>query len=157
MAELHIILFIVQISAFTIFDLWGYPPHEQGKWSWYRWAQGFFQVLTYLIVLLLSNWLVSLACFVFWWTGGCDVLYYWIGSALGREGYEFWAVKRWHWLWWTFLGFFQFIPKFILYYKTFSFYGASQMARSDVRFTSDIVFTQAFVGVICSCIILVFS
>jgi len=107
--------FLIQTIGFTFFDLWGFPIHNEGRWQWYRYAQTAVQWVSYGLVWWLFNWSDALACLVFWWLGGCDVLYYFIGrSILKRNHQSFWDESGWYWLAWTPLGIVQYVPGFFI-------------------------------------------
>lgn len=89
-------------TAFTVFDLIGYKwLCDQGDRKdlvpYYRMMQVMFQAVLYLTVWLLAGWQAAAASALIWWTGGCDLLYYWIGF------YKLFS-SAWTWLWWTPVG-----------------------------------------------------
>lgn len=90
--------------GFTLFDLWLFPltkdaDGEPNKWRRpYRALQIIVQLGLYTGAFFLGGWSAAAASAVIWWTGGCDVLFYWFGK------YEFWGERNWFWMWWTPLG-----------------------------------------------------
>ena len=76
--------FVSFILLFTAFDAfgWGNAVHLKQRWSDesitkpYRVMQNSFMVVSFILIYLHSGSLALLACFIGWWFGGCDVLYY---------------------------------------------------------------------------------
>ncbi len=98
---------IVATLAFTLFDLWLFPrAAERGLLVWYRIAQVALQIGLYGAAWYITDWTAAVAAGVIWWTGGCDVLFYWLGK------YAWWS-SIWSWLWWTPAGLWRWIPAFI--------------------------------------------
>ncbi|MBI5646693.1 MAG: hypothetical protein HY962_07150 [Ignavibacteriae bacterium] len=57
-------------------------------------CRGAFQVVLYFAIWQVAGARALAATALVWWTGGCDLLYYFLGR------YPLWT-KSWTWLWWT--------------------------------------------------------
>jgi hypothetical protein len=141
--------------VFVFFDLWLFPwvvNNHPGLLGWYRVAQGVVQGALYAGAWMLTDWSAAVAAAAIWWTGGCDVLFYWLG------GYK-WHAGRWPWLWWTPAGLWQFLPAFLpaLTPGTLTgtaILGAAANAREKVTLEGRGVLWQASAGCLIACIII---
>lgn len=149
--------FIVASVVFTVFDLLRYPVYAETDdiFLCYRISQQVpVQISLYAIAWLLTGWQAGIACIVFWWFGGTDVLYYFIGKRIGRD-YNFWNERNWFWLAWTPLGIMQFLPALGRNIQEgYSFAGSWSMARMNVILTSAQVWDQMWMGTAVSVIII---
>ena len=145
---MNYLYFTLATLIFTFFDLWLYPIFDKkDRLTFYRIIQTAFQA-GIAFVLYQFGIPTMLAFLLFWWFGGCDVLFYFIGDLMGREGYKFWNANEWYWLAWTPVGIIQFIPNLIEQSEEYSFLSAWKRARGWVNLTSETVLAQAAVGLI---------
>jgi hypothetical protein len=141
--------------VFTLFDLLVFPwvvNNRPALLGWYRVTQGIVQCALYAGAWALSDWTGAAATLVVWWTGGCDVLFYWLG------GYK-WHTGRWPWLWWTPAGLWRFLPTFLMALTPGSLtcravLDAATAGREKVILEGTDVLWQAGVGAIIACIII---
>jgi hypothetical protein len=123
--------------AFTAFDVSGYKwLLDEGKrpdvLPYYRMMQVLVQALLYILAWRIGGWTVAVATFSLWWTGCCDLLYYWMGFYKLYSG-------AWTWLWWTPLG----IPPYLI--GRFSGLNHDQACKA-IAMKTPVVITQAIVG-----------
>lgn len=126
--------FAVAFSSFDV-SLWMNAGIGQSKpefQGWYRWAQNETMILLLLFAFVIGGWPAALSGFLFWWLGGCDMLYYVIGTAPLDSG--------WFWLWWTPVGLCLFIPNL--------FRMPPKEAREKVEISTSVVLFQALIGLL---------
>jgi hypothetical protein len=103
----EILTYIAFINLFAVFDVVGYGnmiamPSAEGVERWYdetilvpyRIMQNMFMVLAFIAVYFYTGWICLFACFVGWWMGGCDLLYYILLRIKMREEDYYW-MKGW--------------------------------------------------------------
>ena len=87
------------IILFTSFDVFGY--YRMGTTSnkeivpYYRVMQTIFQHIITAFLWFLFGWQFALIYNIFWWFGGCDILYY----VILKQNYFTYGPM--FWLWWT--------------------------------------------------------
>ena len=100
----NLIVFLAVSIGFAFFDSRLWPKVANTDWEmFYRSSQVVVQIILYAFAVSISGWVTGLACAIFWWTAGCDVLYYWfLGKNVKEDercGYP--------WLWWCPIGLFS--------------------------------------------------
>jgi hypothetical protein len=56
--------------------------------------QSMFHVVIFAAIYFYTGWLCLLACFVGWWCGGCDVLFYIVLKEKFQD-YDYYWMKSW--------------------------------------------------------------
>lgn len=119
------------VLFFTTFDLLVFNNFVKASSDYlpYRFAQGGVQVIIMWLLFVTVGFYGTLSFFVFWWLGGCDVLYY----LLGRFEFD----EQWFWVSWTPLGAYH------------------SLVRQEPYLSRAQVLGQAFVGLLFSATLLV--
>jgi len=82
--EKEIFTYFAFMCLFTGFDCAGFGNQINRTKRWddktilipYRIMQSMFHVIIFIAIYLYTGWICLLACFVGWWCGGCDLLFY---------------------------------------------------------------------------------
>lgn len=112
---------------FSGFDAFMWKRVEDTDWEvWYRGAQIALQLALYSTAYAIVGFWCAGACALLWFTGGCDVLYYW-WKGLDVASDE---ASGYPWLWWTAIG----------------LYRCAAVGKANVRFRAWEVYTQAGIG-----------
>jgi len=134
--EIISILITVGISlGFTLFDLWRFPIYRNDPnifWKYRIPQQTLLQVVLYVLAWW-YGWNTALACFIFWWFGGCDCWFYFLGDSWLKREYNFWATENFAWMDWTPVGIFQYISKW-------------EFSRDKIRINAITIWSQYVIG-----------